>query len=97
MLYAPLVIITDTDGALAAETLRPEAAKLDIGLWHARMSEQEPGAEDWLGEDVEDGVGDNLFVDVHVPEIQLAIKHCEESGVEISIPAPISDAPYTVN
>lgn len=30
------------------------------------MGEQEPGAENGLGEDVEDGVGDDLLVNVHV-------------------------------
>lgn len=30
------------------------------------MSEQEPEAEDGLGEDVEDGVGDDLGVDTNV-------------------------------
>ena len=30
------------------------------------MGKEEPEAKDWLGEDVEDGVGHNLGVDVDV-------------------------------
>lgn len=31
------------------------------------MSEEEPETKDWLGENVEDGVADNLGVNTHVP------------------------------
>lgn len=61
-----LVIVTDADGALLAEALAPEATELDVGLGDALVGEEEPGAEDGLGEDVEDGVGDDLLVNVHV-------------------------------
>ena len=61
-----LIIVTHTDAALRAKTLGPEAAKVDVSLWHARVGEEEPSTEDWLGEDVENGVGDDLLVDVQV-------------------------------
>lgn len=61
-----LVVITNADGTLAAQALRPETADLDVGLRHADVREQEPSAEDGLREDIEDGVGDDLLVDVHV-------------------------------
>lgn len=51
-----LVVITDADGALAAQTLRPKAADLDVGLRHADVGEEKPGAEDGLREDVQDGL-----------------------------------------
>jgi hypothetical protein len=61
-----LVVIADTDGALTLQALRPEAANFNVGLWDALVSEQEPGTEDWLGKDVQDGVSDDLLVHVHV-------------------------------
>lgn len=44
----------------------PEAAEIDVGLWHAHVGEEEPGSEDRLGKDVQDCVGDDLLVDAHV-------------------------------
>jgi hypothetical protein len=41
----------------------PEPADLGADLGHAAVREEEPGAEDALGEDVEDGEGDDLGVD----------------------------------
>lgn len=61
-----LVIVTNTDGTLATETLRPESTNVNVGLWDARVGEQEPCTEDGLGQDVEDGVGDDLLVNVKV-------------------------------
>ena len=46
--------------------MSPEAAKVDVGLWHADVGEQEPGSEDRLGKDVQDSIGDDLLVDAHV-------------------------------
>lgn len=61
-----LVVITNTDGTLASDAVGPEATEVDVGLWHADMGEEEPGTEDWLGEDVEHSVRDDLLVNVHV-------------------------------
>lgn len=57
-----IVIVTDANGALASETLGPESVKVDVGLGHVGVGEEEPQAEDWLGENVKDGVGDDLGV-----------------------------------
>ena len=57
-----LVVVTNADGALVAETLAPEATDLNVGLGDALVGEEEPGTEDGLGEDVKDGVGDDLLV-----------------------------------
>ncbi len=61
-----LIIITNADGALAAEAVGPEAAKVYIGLRHGLMREQEPSTEHWLGKDVKNSVGQDLLVDIHV-------------------------------
>jgi len=61
-----LVVVTNADGALVAETLSPEATDLNVGLGDALVGEEEPCTEDGLGEDVKDGVGDDLLVNVHV-------------------------------
>ena len=61
-----LIVITNTDGALASDAVRPEAANIDLNVLHAGMREEEPGTEDWLGKDVEDSIGDDFLVDIHV-------------------------------
>lgn len=61
-----LVVITDTDAALTRETVGPEATEVDVSLWHAGVGEKKPCTEDWLREDVQNSVGDNLLVDVQV-------------------------------
>lgn len=57
------IIVLDADAALAAEALAPEAGDVDVGLRDAGVGDEQPQAEDGLGEDVEDGVGDDLAVD----------------------------------
>jgi hypothetical protein len=57
------VILTDTDSTLAVQTVGPEAVELNIALAHVGVDNQEPGTEDTLGKDIQDGVGDNLSVD----------------------------------
>ena len=49
-----LVVVSNADSTLTTKTLAPEAADLDVGLRDARVREEQPGAKDWLGEDVED-------------------------------------------
>jgi len=61
-----LVIVTDTDGTLVGESVGPEATEVNVHLGGAGVGEQQPSTEDWLGEDVEDGVGDDLLIDVHL-------------------------------
>lgn len=57
-----IIVVTDADGALAAKTLGPESVEVHVGLRHVGVGEEEPQAEDWLGEDVEDGVGNDLGI-----------------------------------
>jgi hypothetical protein len=66
MRLGTLVVVTNADGALVAETLTPEATDLNVGLGDALVGEEEPCTEDGLGEDVKDGVGNDLLVNVHV-------------------------------
>jgi len=61
-----LVILTNTDSTLAADTVGPEATKLDLSLGHALVGEEQPGTEDGLGEQVKDGVGNDLLVNGHL-------------------------------
>ena len=61
-----LVILTNTDGTLAADTVGPEATKLNLSLGHALVGEEQPSTEDRLGEQVEDSVGNDLLVNGHL-------------------------------
>ena len=61
-----LVVITNTDGTLAAKAVGPESTKLNVGLWDLGVGNEEPSTKDWLGKDVENSVGDDLLVNVHV-------------------------------
>jgi hypothetical protein len=66
MHLSTLIILTNTDGTLAADTVGPEATKLNLGLGHALVGEEQPSTEDRLGEQVKDGVGNDLLVDGHL-------------------------------
>jgi len=57
-----IIIVTDADAALATETLRPEATELNVGLGHTHVGKEEPSTKHGLGEDVKNGVGDDLTV-----------------------------------
>jgi hypothetical protein len=61
-MHLSTIFITETEGALAAESVSPETPKVNIGLRHLRVGNEEPDAEDGLGEDVKNSVGDNLRV-----------------------------------
>lgn len=89
-----LVIVTDTNGALVGETVSPEAADLDVDLRGTAVGEKQPSAEDWLGEDVQNGVGDDLLVDVgltaaisHTPDAATDIRCCrfEQATTELTL------------
>lgn len=56
------VVVTNSDAALAAPALGPESLEGWRSAGHAVVSEEEPEAKHWLGENVEDCVGDNLNV-----------------------------------
>lgn len=76
-----LVVVTNADGALVAETLAPEATDLNVGLGDALVGEEEPGTEDGLGEDVKDGVGDDLLVNGSVAG---AVSNTPDTGNGVS-------------
>ena len=57
-----LVILTNTDGTLAADTVGPEATKLNLSLGHALVGEEQPSTEDRLGDQIKDTVEDSLRV-----------------------------------
>ena len=56
-----LLIVTDTDGALT-EAVGPVAANVGADLRHTLVRDEEPCAEDDLGHNIEDSVGDDLSV-----------------------------------
>ena len=60
------VVVTDADLTLTRKSVRPEAADVGVGLGQVRVGDEEPGAKDGFGENVENGVGDYLAVDAHV-------------------------------
>jgi len=61
-----LIILTNADSTLAADTVGPEAAELDLSLGHALVGEEQPGTKDRLGEQIEDGVGNDFLVNGHL-------------------------------
>ena len=56
------VVFTDADSTIAAEAVGPEAVELSIALTHVGVDNEEPGTEDSLGQNVENGVGNDLSV-----------------------------------
>ena len=75
-----LIVVTNTDGSLAGETVGPEAAKLDVSLGHVHVSEEKPKTEDWLGKDIENGVGDDLTVHIDVAR---TVSNTPDAGIEL--------------
>jgi uncharacterized Zn-binding protein involved in type VI secretion len=61
MHLSTLLVVTNTDGALT-ETVGPVATDVSRDLGHALVGDEEPCAEDDLGHDIEDSVGDDLSV-----------------------------------
>jgi hypothetical protein len=59
------VILTKADGTLASEAVSPEAVELDVTLAHLGVSDQQPGTKDTLGQDIQDGVGNDLAIDTN--------------------------------
>lgn len=56
------VVLTDADSTIAAETVGPEAVELSVALTHVGVDNEEPGTEDGLGENVENGVDNDLSI-----------------------------------
>lgn len=58
-----ILIVTKAETALVGDAIGPEStAEINVGLWEAGVGEEEPDAEYWLGEDVENSVGDDLTI-----------------------------------
>lgn len=74
------LVLIKADGALGDEALGPVAVEFNIGLRNPAVSKQKPEAEDWLGENVEDGVGDDLGIDRCFPGSIGNAPHTEEQG-----------------
>ena len=58
-----IIVIANADSTLAVEAMGPETSDIDVSLGDGGVCEQQPGTKDGLGEDVENGVGDDLDVD----------------------------------
>jgi hypothetical protein len=58
-----LIIVTNTEAALGADTVSPEATKINASLWELSMSEEEPEAENWLSKNIKDGISHDLLID----------------------------------
>jgi hypothetical protein len=56
------VVLAEADGTVTVETVGPEASKLDVTLTQLGVSDQEPGTEDTLGENVQDSISNDLAV-----------------------------------
>lgn len=57
-----IVIFTNTNAALSRETVGPPAANLNVRLRDAAVAKQKPQTKDGLGQNVENGVGQNLTI-----------------------------------
>ena len=59
-------VIVKTQSTLAVQAVGPEATEINVSLGDLLMGDDEPGAEDGLGKDIQDGVGDDLAIDGEV-------------------------------
>jgi hypothetical protein len=57
------IIVSKAETTLIGESMAPEAAEVDAGLWNPSMGTKEPQAKDRFGENVKDSVGDDLAID----------------------------------
>lgn len=57
-----LIVISNTELTLTGKTICPVSAKFDIRLRHVDVSKQQPGTEDWLGQNVQNGIGNDLGI-----------------------------------
>jgi hypothetical protein len=59
-------IIVKTQSTLAVQAVGPEATEINVSFGDLLMGDDEPGAEDGFGKDIQDGVGDGLAIDREV-------------------------------
>lgn len=72
------IVVSKTESTLAAEAICPEATDIDVGLGDLGVGEEEPGTEDWLGKNVQHGVGNNLAVN---GELSAAVSNAPDDWV----------------
>lgn len=57
-----VLIITNTDAALGREAVGPPSGNFNVCLRHAAVAQEQPEAENRLGQNVEDSISQNLAV-----------------------------------
>jgi hypothetical protein len=62
MMRLRAIILTEADGTLGVEPVGPESGQLNVRLTQLGVGDQEPGTEDTLGKDIENGIRDDLAV-----------------------------------
>jgi hypothetical protein len=65
LMHLSTVVITETESTLTVEAVGPEATEVNIGLTELSVGDDQPGTEDRLGKNIEDGVGDDLAIDTN--------------------------------
>jgi hypothetical protein len=60
------IVLTEADGTLTVETVRPETSELNIALTQLGVGDQQPGTEDTLGKNVQNGISDDLAVNTNL-------------------------------
>ena len=60
-----LIVVTHADGAILVHAARPKALK-GGGAGHGIVGEEKPETEDRLGQDVKNGVGNDLSIHIDV-------------------------------
>jgi hypothetical protein len=65
LMHLSTVVITETESTLTVEAVGPEATEVNIGLTELSVGDDQPGTEDGLGKNIEDGVGDDLAIDTN--------------------------------
>lgn len=60
------VVIVQAKRTFAAETMRPESTEVDVCLGQSSMGDQEPRSKHWLGQDIQNSVGNDLRVNGHL-------------------------------
>lgn len=61
-----LVVVADTKGTLGVEAVSPVSTDINVGLGDLCVGEKKPSAEDTLGKDIQNSVGDDLLVNGHL-------------------------------
>ena len=60
------IILADADGTVTVEAVGPETTQLNIALAQVGMGKEEPGTEDTLGKDIQNGISDDLAVNTNL-------------------------------